>query len=67
MNCSKIAAFGIAAAIMASVFGGCSQGGESTVSTLNATVSDNSQTEVPVKPEYVAKYTLSNENADESV
>ena len=65
MNCSKIAAFGIAAAIMASVFSGCSQGGESTVSTPNTTVSDASQTEVPVKPEYVAKYTLSNENADE--
>ena len=65
MNCSKIAAFGIAAAIMASVISGCSQGGESTVSTPNTTVSDNSQTEVPVKPEYVAKYTLSNENSDE--
>ena len=48
MNCYRIASFGIAAAIMASVFSGCSQGGESTV-----------------MPEYVAEYTLSNENADE--
>lgn len=65
MSCYRIAAFGIVAAIMASVFSGCSQSGESAVSTSNTTVSDTPQTEVTVKPEYAAKYTLSNENADE--
>lgn len=65
MSCYRIAAFGIVAAIMASVFSGCSRDGESTVSPSNTTVSDTSQTEVTVKPEYAAKYTLSNENADE--
>lgn len=66
MSCYRIAAFSIAAAIMASVFSGCSQGDESTVSTSNTTVSDTSQTEVTVKSEYIAEYTLSNENADEN-
>lgn len=66
MSCYRIAAFGIAAAVMASVFSGCSQSGESAVSTSNTTVSDTPQTEVTVKSEYIAEYTLSNENADEN-
>ena len=65
MNCYRIVAFVIAVAVMASVFSGCSQDSESTVSTSITTVSDASQTEVTAMPEYIAEYTLSNENADE--
>ena len=65
MNCYRITAFVIAVAVMASVFSGCSQDGESTVSPSNTTVSDTSQTEVTVMPEYVAEYPLSNEESEQ--
>lgn len=65
MNCYRIAAFVTAVAVMASVFSGCSQVAESIVSTSNTTVSDTSQTEVTVMPEYVAEYPLSNEESEQ--